>query len=136
VRDAGGRLSYILLPVTLSLPGPPPKTELAGVGTQWQVRVAPNPAHTSTEMTGRMIPQGEYLVEVVGTDGTLERREEVSVAESGDLFTVIDLSDLPSGYHVVVLHSRESATGIGSRASGADMAGGTLFGTYPIIITR
>jgi hypothetical protein len=65
----------------------------------------------------------------------------VSVAESGDLFTVIDLSDLPSGYHVVVLHSREGASGIGSRGAasrgvGADAAGGTLFGTYPIIITR
>lgn len=126
VRDASGRTSYLLMPVMIQLPGPPPKTELAEV-TPWQVQIAPNPAHTSTEMTGRLVPAGDYLVEVVSVAGSLELREDVSVAESGDLFKVINLDGLASGYYIIVLYTRPGST------SGAE---GPLFGKFPIIITR
>lgn len=119
VRDPSGMTSSILLPVTIKLPPPQKQEQTAAVTDPWRVQVSPNPAHVAAEITGHLIPPGDYTVEVVNVNGSLEQRHDVSVTETGELFRIIDLHDLASGYYVVRLHT-----------------GDKLFGTYPIIITR
>jgi hypothetical protein len=119
VRDPSGVTSYAVSRLAISIPGNPPKPESAAVEDQGTVELYPNPAATSTQMEGHMVPPGDYAVEVISVNGSLERAQDVRVAETGDLFRVIDLRDLPSGYYLVRL-SRH----------------GKLFGTYPIIVKK
>lgn len=119
VRDATGVTSYVVNRVARPIIIDHLKQNPASVPDPWSVQLYPNPAATSTQMEGRLIPPGEYMVEVISVNGSIEREQDVSVSETGELFRVIDLHDLASGYYLVRLHSK-----------------GKLFGTYPIIVRK
>jgi len=127
MRDISGRISYVLAPVfidiedrdrdTTATPGSGP-SDSSGVPPVRLV-VYPNPTGVSTQVQVDSIPPGEYRIEVVGVNGLVYLRRDVEVSMTGVLFQTLDLHALPVGYYIVRLYS-----------------GTTLYGVYPIIITR
>jgi hypothetical protein len=118
-RDLSRQLSYILLPVDPP-PGAPPVVEHpAGVDAGWSVRVYPNPAHGSTQIEGRPVPEGDYRAEVVAVDGRTVAQQEITVGGTGDLFGTLDLKSLPSSLYVIRIYNADR-----------------LVGLFPIVTTR
>lgn len=120
LRDYSRDTSWVLNRVSEPVPSSRQQPQVpADVAHPWQVKVFPNPAGSSTQVEGRLIPPGNYVVEVISVNGRTESKQEVTVSETGELFRVLDLKGLASGYYLVRLHAHDK-----------------LFGTYPIIITR
>ncbi|MEP7217687.1 MAG: T9SS type A sorting domain-containing protein [Bacteroidota bacterium] len=121
VRDLSGRTSHLIAPIAYNIDRRD-SIKHPGNGVMdnpIQVRVYPNPTGTAAQIESESTPAGEYSVEVVGVNGQVYRRQEVSVSATSGLFRVLDLHDIPSGYYLVRLHSASK-----------------LIGSYPIIITR
>ncbi len=121
LRDISGIPSHEILAVAMDV-----NADSSITPQLWQengrtldVRVHPNPAAGLARIEGRLIPAGEYGVDIVAVNGELQRQQNVTVTASGDLFRMLDLRLLASGYYVVRLHQH-----------------GTLRATYPIIITH
>ncbi|MDB5033802.1 MAG: hypothetical protein JWQ98_1043 [Chlorobi bacterium] len=120
VRDLSGRVSHSIAPIAYTVDrreDKQPGDDRAK--NPIQVRVYPNPTGTAAQIESESTPAGEYNVEIVGVNGQVYRRQDVSVSATRGLFRVLDVHDIPSGYYLVRLHSASK-----------------LIGSYPIIITR
>ncbi|MEO5928483.1 MAG: T9SS type A sorting domain-containing protein [Candidatus Kapaibacterium sp.] len=120
LRDLSSVTSYILEPVSYAIDSSkaPPIRE-TGTSRAVNVRVYPNPTGTLAQVESESTPPGEYSVEVVAVNGEMVSRQDVTVTSTRGLFKTLNLSDVPSGYYMIRIHT---AT--------------TLVGSYPIIITR
>ena len=135
-RDLSGRKSYELTEILLEeerarkeaevQPGilqPVGNTAPVEIATvvvpDYHVSVYPNPVPGIASVEASTLPQGEYQVSVVSVGGSIVHRQEVSVGPDGGLLRLLDLDDLPGGYYLVRIDSRN-----------------IVVGSYPIIITR
>jgi hypothetical protein len=121
-RDLSGRESFVMATSTVSvMGGGSPGPYIADIENESSaaVRIYPNPATNTTKLEAKPIAPGQYDVEVIAVNGQVERRQKISVDQSGELLRILDLSSLPNGYYVLRLLSSQK-----------------LVGTYPILITR
>ena len=72
-----------------------------------KAEIFPNPTSHSTTLRVQPLPPGRYRIEAVSTEGALVYTQEIEVGTSGELFTPLDFSLLPSGYYQVVVRSNE-----------------------------
>lgn len=123
VRDISGRTSYELQQVTLDIELAdsilPPPISIISPGPTSGIRAYPNPTAAATQIQGISIPAGEYLIEVVSSNGEVHLQQRASVPTSGELLRMIDLTRIASGLYLIRLRRDE-----------------TIIGTYPIVITR
>ena len=70
-------------------------------------RLFPNPTSNNTTLRVRPLPPGRYRVEAVNTEGVTVHTEEIDVGASGELFTPLDFSHVPSGYYQVLVRTEE-----------------------------
>ncbi len=120
-RDPSGGSSFVLNPIVQYIPSQrmSPPTDVAGVANPWSVRVYPNPAVYSTNLEITAVPPGDYRVDIISSSGALQRRQMLTIGESGEFMRILDLQSMPSGYYVVQLFSADKP-----------------YGAYPILITR
>jgi hypothetical protein len=137
-RDYSGVVSWALntvvqaVPQSTRTPETPSAVPVARAASP-RIQVYPNPASSAAHLEGTTVPAGEYVIEVLSVNGTTERRQRVRVAETGELFQVIDLHDLPSGYYLLRLFTAGDRSGA---AADVVTTTGAIFGAYPIIVTR
>lgn len=121
-RDLSEQLSYVLSAIEPP-PGAPPAVGQPGgeqsAGVAWSVRVYPNPAHGSTQIEGRPVPEGTYRAEVIAVDGRTVIEQEITVGTAGDLFGTLDLKSLPSALYIIRIYNADH-----------------LVGTFPIVTSR
>jgi hypothetical protein len=115
-RDLSEQLSYVLS--AIEPPEAPPAVQHSA-GVAWNVRVYPNPAHGSTQIEGRPVPEGTYRAEVIAVDGRTVIGQEITVGAAGDLFGTLDLKSLPSSLYIIRIYNADH-----------------LVGTFPIVTSR
>ncbi len=121
VRDMSGKRSYELKQIRLGekIDTSRTKPPVAPPAPSYTVRVYPNPTAQTAHVEASVLPSGEYHVTVMSVNGRVVHEQSVSVSLSGELFRLLDLGSLSSGYYIVRLYSDQK-----------------MIGSYPIVIAR
>lgn len=122
-RDLTGEISYELLPATAQVMPPdtnnPHPIHTVQDSLLTTVTVYPNPTELWAKMQADPLAPGEYTISIMAVNGSVYHTQTVQIGEGKHLERELDLSNLPSGYYVVRLHTNSH-----------------YVGSYPIVIVR